>query len=177
MNNHSDQQTEKAHVTADTLGWHFSYCAFLYLAYTKILFKGSQFKASLKINLSILLWGWRNSAITSGTIMYADVIGWTFHLPPLVCQYMEKLLFEDIYAIQTLLFPNRLQMLQPTEILLFPACQKNLFNTLTMEQPTTYWWPLHSTQELCLFGGIIFTTRVHKPASLHLMPRLPSLLQ
>lgn len=52
---------------------------------------------------------------------------------------MEKLLFKDIYAIQTLLFPDQLQILQPTEILLSPVCQKNLFNTLTMEQPTTYW--------------------------------------
>lgn len=61
---------------------------------------------------------------------------------------MEKLLFKDIYAIQTLLFPDRWQMLQPTEIFLSPACQKNVFNTLTMEQPTTCWRSLHQTQEL-----------------------------
>lgn len=81
----SKQNYHKAHGTAGPLGWYFSYWEFIYLVYTKIFFKGSQFKASLKISLSILLWGWRNSAITSDTIVSADVIDRTFHLLSLLC--------------------------------------------------------------------------------------------
>lgn len=47
----------------------------------------------------------------------------------LLCSHLEKLLFKAIYAIQIFLFPDRLQKLQPTEVFLCPACQKNLFNT------------------------------------------------
>lgn len=88
MNNHSGQQTELSQSS-----WHCwpsglvllllrIHIFMKYNSLLKILFKGSQFKASLKISFSILLWSWRNSAITSDIIVCADVIDWTFHLLP-----------------------------------------------------------------------------------------------